>query len=351
MAGDVRASGMDPRRIMVMKNVLQYLFFIAFIPFVGAQDTFSIVAVDSTTGEIGSAGASCLDDRSFPGSGGAYIISDIIPGVGAVHTQSFWLMQNQVNAHERMKEGLTAAEIADWLTSNDAQRNPEARQYGMVTMDTEGMVDAYAFTGSQCFDKKAHRMGLGYAIQGNILISEAILDSMEARFLRTDGPLCEKLMAALQGANVPGADSRCLDEGVSSQSAFIRVARRDDDENDIWMDLNVPETPFGAEPIDALQDLFDEFKQTSSLSGVKAPKIKVSPNPVNDRLKVSISGGEDVISHLQLWNLQGEMVRTLSMEQAEMEWDMADLAPGFYLLRWVTEENTYSFYSEKIVIQ
>ena len=53
-----------------------------------AQDTFSIVAVDETTGEIGSAGASCLDDTQFPGSGGAFIISDILPGRGAIHTLS-----------------------------------------------------------------------------------------------------------------------------------------------------------------------------------------------------------------------------------------------------------------------
>ena len=58
-----------------------------------AQDTFSIVAVDVTTGQVGSAGATCLDDTEI--AGGAVIISDVIPDVGAIHTQSYWVPGNQ----------------------------------------------------------------------------------------------------------------------------------------------------------------------------------------------------------------------------------------------------------------
>ena len=47
-----------------------------------SQDTFSIVAVDPVTGEVGSAGASCI--------AGSIIISDIHTGVGVIHTQSYW---------------------------------------------------------------------------------------------------------------------------------------------------------------------------------------------------------------------------------------------------------------------
>ena len=65
-----------------------------------AQHTFSIVAVDSITGEIGSAGATCLASED-----GAIDISDIVLGVGAIHTQSFWHPTNQVNARTRMNAG------------------------------------------------------------------------------------------------------------------------------------------------------------------------------------------------------------------------------------------------------
>lgn len=153
-----------------------------------AQDTFSIVALDPATGEIGSAGASCLDNNQFPGSGGAYIISDILPGRGAIHTQSFWIQANQQNARARMLEGLSPQAILDWLKANDPEGsfNAQRRQYGIVDFDpVGGGPRAAAFTGTLCFDYKAHIVGPTYAIQGNILLGQAILDSMEARFLNT----------------------------------------------------------------------------------------------------------------------------------------------------------------------
>jgi len=68
---------------------------------VSAQDTFSIVAVDTVTGEIGSAGASCVGPF---GGVGAFILSDVIEGIGAIHTQASYLAANQQNAHNRMLE-------------------------------------------------------------------------------------------------------------------------------------------------------------------------------------------------------------------------------------------------------
>ena len=62
-----------------------------------SQDTFSSVAVDAATGEVGSAGASCI--------AGSIIISDIIPGRGAIHTQAYWRSTNQNNARIRMNLG------------------------------------------------------------------------------------------------------------------------------------------------------------------------------------------------------------------------------------------------------
>ena len=209
---------------------------------VSAQHTFSIVAVDSITGEVGSAGASCLDDTQFPGSGGAILISDILPGKGAIHTQSYWIAVNQTNARLRMEEGLSPAEIIDWLKQNDVQGifNAQKRQYGIVDFDNNGSPRAAAFTGNLCLDWKGHRVGSYYAIQGNILLGPEIVDSMEARFLAAQGPLADRLMAALQGGNVAGADTRCLQNGTSSLSAFVRVAQPGDPEFAIYLDLNVP---------------------------------------------------------------------------------------------------------------
>ena len=89
------------------------VFLISVYSFLQAQDTFSIVVVDTNTFEIGSAGASCID--------GSIIISDIIPGVGAIHTQAYWNLVNQNNAHNWLEQGYTPQEIIDLLVNNDAQ--------------------------------------------------------------------------------------------------------------------------------------------------------------------------------------------------------------------------------------
>ena len=223
------------------------------------QDTFSIVAVDVATGQVGSAGATCLDDSDI--AGGAIIISDVVPDRGAVHTQSYWIPSNQNNAHQQFVNGLSPAELMVWLEENDAQNNPGIRQYGAADLIT-GIARSAAFTGNDCMDEHGHITGDGYAIQGNILLDQTILPAMEEGFLEPATSLAEQLMAALQGANVPGADSRCLKEGVSSRSAFIRVAYPGDDPNNLTLDLNVSITPEGVEPIDALQELFNAWQAT-----------------------------------------------------------------------------------------
>ena len=88
--------------------------------------TFSIVAVDTTTGEVGSAGGSCI--------AGSIIISDIHPGVGAIHTQSYYLPANQNYASTLMDEGYSPLEIIQLLEEDDVQNNPSIRQYGIVDL-------------------------------------------------------------------------------------------------------------------------------------------------------------------------------------------------------------------------
>ena len=214
-----------------------------------SQDTFSIVAVDPITQEVGSAGASCIN--------GSIIISDVHPGIGAVHTQSYWNSINQNNASDLMAQGYTPEEIIEYLVENDAQGNPTIRQYGVVDLVDLGR--SAAFTGENCYDYKDHILGTTYSIQGNILLGQEVLDSMETNFLNTSGSLATRLMAAMQGAKIPGADTRCLSSGISSLSAFIRVAQPTNSEDSLYLHLNVNNTQPGIDPIDTLQDLFDDW--------------------------------------------------------------------------------------------
>jgi uncharacterized Ntn-hydrolase superfamily protein len=221
-----------------------------------AQDTFSIVAVDTVTGEIGSAGASCV---SAINGVGAYIISDVIEGVGAIHTQASWLQSNQQTAHQRMLLGDSPQQIVDWMVAHDAQGNPTIRQYGVVDLTRRGASAAY--TGVNCQNYKGHSTGPGYSVQGNILLGQIIVDTITNVYLRTPGPLADRLMAALEAAKIVGADTRCAPRNTSTESSFIKVVRIGDGATPYLLKI-VPDTPSGTDPIDVLHVAFNAWKDS-----------------------------------------------------------------------------------------
>lgn len=303
---------------------------------VSAQDTFSIVAVDLATGQVGSAGATCLDDTEI--AGGAVIISDVIPDVGAIHTQSYWSSSNQDAAHDQVVDnGLSPEALMGWLEANDVQGTPAIRQYGMADLVT-GVARAAAFTGDNCFDFKGHIVGEHYAIQGNILLGEEILTQMEDGFLQTEGSLAEKLMAALQGANVAGADTRCLDEGVSSRSAFLRVAYPGDDPGDLTLDLVVSLTPFGVEPIDVLQAEFDAWNGTSALSeedGDASTPLLITRQADGQAL---LKWGGPTPAEMAVFDVRGALLETVAISGPWTTWTLP--APGALFLRLTDGDGT-----------
>ncbi|MCB0737345.1 MAG: DUF1028 domain-containing protein [Bacteroidetes bacterium] len=318
------------------------IFALAVLPFLSfGQHTFSIVAVDSVTGEIGSAGATCGDSIIWPGTPGAYIISDVIPGVGAIHTQSYYHETNQKNANNRMDLGDSPSEIIKWLEENDYGNSPNIRQYGIVDYN-DGSPRAAAYTGSDCMDYKNHIVGPNYSIQGNILLGQHILDSMESGFNKTEGCLSDKLMSAMQGANVVGADSRCKPEGTSSLSAFLRVAKSTDAENKLTLDINIAGTDDGVEPIDVLQSKYDAWKTSNkndclplTVPPVEPPndEIGVYPNPANNTLYV-MSGGIKEFNEIRLMNSFGQTIMVLSGEMIKNghSIDVGHLPNGLYLI-------------------
>lgn len=319
-----------------MKKSILILFILnlAFLTSI-AQDTFSIIAIDTITGEIGGAGASCIDENAIPT--GVLIINDIIAGRGGIHTQASWLSANQQNAHTRMVEGMSPQEIIDWLVTHDVQNNPAVRQYGIVDKDAQGHPRSAAYTGPNCYNYKNHIVGPNYSIQGNILLGQHILDSMEARFLRMEGSLAEKLMYALQGANVPGADTRCLAEGTSSRSAFVRVAAADALPGQWWCDLLVPSTPYGMEPIDSLQVLFDQWliwTTSSSIPFVQPNRAKVYPNPASDMVTFEIEkiSGETGLK-IHILNVEGKEMDVVPYSDKPVSIGIAKYPAGIYFYK------------------
>jgi uncharacterized Ntn-hydrolase superfamily protein len=241
--------------------------------------------VDSTTGEVGSAGASCLDATQT--ANGCVIISDVHPGQGVIHTQALHNASNQRYAGELLDKGIPPEAIIDSLVAHDAQNNPGLRQYGIADLNG-GHPRVKAYTGTGCTDWKGHIEGRNYSIQGNILLGRKVLDSMEVRFLRESGDLACKLMAALQGAKMVGADTRCRGSGNSSLSSFLRIARPSDTAGTISLNLIVPKGPSGFEPIDSLQALFDKNHACSTQLVAAAGRVS--------RRNISVSGLRGVTS-------------------------------------------------------
>lgn len=324
-----------------MKTTFIFLIFLFIITGAYCQDTFSICAVDTVTGEMGSAGASCIDENAI--AGGCIILSDVIPGVGVIHSQAYWNPSNQNLAHQLMIQGLSPQEIIDSLVLDDVQNNPHIRQYGVVDL-FNGSPRCAAYTGINCDDYKNHIIGPNYTIQGNILLGQQILDSMEVRFLATEGELACKLMAALQGAKIIGADTRCIDDGVSSLSAFLRVGQTNDPPDDLYLDLNVPSTPFGIDPIDVLQEMVDEWGGCIA-SGVNANQnnasIHIYPNPSNGLVKIEINGAISENITITIFNSFGEVLITRSEKKENLVALELNLSPGLYFYKAAGKFMTY----------
>ena len=292
-----------------MKKYLLLIFILAInFNYTKAQDTFSICAVDPVTGEVGSAGASCVNDCT--------ILTDVHPGYGVVHTQASWLSANQNYARSLMNLGLPPQAIIDSLVLHDAQNNPSVRQYGIVDLVNGGRVAAY--TGVNCLNYKNHITGPTYSIQGNILLGQSILDSMESRFLNTAGTLAQKLMAALQGAKVIGADTRCASWNTSSKSAFLRVARPGDTTGVLTLNIQVLSTPFGREPIDSLQALFNNWITSVNTISSEIPEnfylTQNYPNPFNPTTNLEFGISELGFVSLKVYNSSGKEVAILVNE-------------------------------------
>jgi hypothetical protein len=142
-------------------------------------------------------------------------------------------------------------------------------------------------------------------------------------------------MAALQGANVPGADSRCLNEGVSSLSAFIRMANPTDVAGNFFLDLNVPQTPYGVEPIDSLQVLYNEWKTILGLdnySKSETDRWSIYPNPSEGLLQYNILTETNTASEIRFTTVDGKNLLKLVLSGNSGTIDVSTLPKGNILV-------------------
>lgn len=170
--------------------------------------TFSIVARDSLTGELGVAVASRF-----------FAVGNVVPwakaDVGAVATQSFANTTFGWRGLELLEKGATPEEIVQILLKNDD--DPQRRQFGIVSADGKSVT----YTGKECIPWAGGRSGPDYAVQGNILASEEVVTAMEKAFLETKGTLADRLYAALLAGDEKGGDAR------GKQSAALVIVKKD----------------------------------------------------------------------------------------------------------------------------
>jgi uncharacterized Ntn-hydrolase superfamily protein len=200
--------------------------------------TFSIVALDPETGEMGIAVASRV-------LAVGYIVPWAEAGTGAIATQALANLVYGIDGLELMREGFTASEALDSLLRADDGR--ESRQVAMITPDG----DVAAFTGSETLAWSGHRSGDSYSCQGNILVGEEVLIRMEEAYLATKGPLATRLLEALRAGDAAGGDSR------GKQSAALYVVRADGGYQgftDVLVDLRVDDHE---EPVAELERIYN----------------------------------------------------------------------------------------------
>lgn len=296
---------------MKLKILLFVIGLLSLIYYANAQDTFSIVAVDLTTGEVGSAGASCVDLYQTSFSDDSFL-GKLIPGLGAINTQAYYNETNQNNATNRMNAGDTPSEIIDWLINNDVNSQPQLRQYG-ITAFVDGSPETAAHTGTATDDYKNHITGPNYSIQGNILLGQLVLDAMETNFLAAEGDLACKLMAALQGANMVGADTRCAPNNTSSLFAFVKVAQPSDLFGDPSFLVSVrTHSGDGIEPIDSLQDEFDAVHSCDNIgvqdNNLFDDKYSLYPNPSKEIVTIESLSDKEKSMQLEIKSIGGKTI-------------------------------------------
>ncbi len=168
--------------------------------------TFSIVAFDPATGDLGVAVASRV-----------LAVGNIVPwartGVGAVATQAWADPTFGPRGLELLASGRSARQAVDALLEGDPRR--EERQLAIV--DARGRVAA--FTGAACKAWAGMKVGAGWSAQGNILESEDVVSAMGKAFEGEPGGLTLRLLAALEAGEAAGGDRR------GRQSAAILVVR------------------------------------------------------------------------------------------------------------------------------
>jgi uncharacterized Ntn-hydrolase superfamily protein len=303
-------------------------------PSLGA--TWSIVLIDTATGEIAIGSATCLESFDL-----TKFVPVMVIGRGGAAAQAAIDMggKNKKKIFDELVLGTPPAAIISIAKQGDLLK--ASRQYGVVDFSPA----AAGFTGGAVSNYKEHRTGtigtISYAIQGNILAGMAVIDAAEMAVQNSTGMLADRLMAGMAAARLMGGDGRCSCPTGGAQSCgappdqflksahigFMLVGRMGDIDGicggagcangDYWLDLNVPSQYWAdPDPVDQLREMYEDF--VHSMLG--------QPDGIRSFARLSKDEvlGDGVIErqlHVALYDLRGQAIEsggaTVSMSHAE----------------------------------
>jgi uncharacterized Ntn-hydrolase superfamily protein len=195
--------------------------------------TFSIVACDPASGQMGVAVAS----RYFS-------VGSVVPwgraGVGAVATQADVNVGYGQKAIDLLQQGLSAQQVVDRLLAEDNFPDKDGRQFAI----TDANCTVVTHTGPNAPNWAGGQNGKNWAAQGNILVGPQVPQAMGKAFESSQGELAEKMFAALSAGDAGGGDKR----GRQSAAILVVCGKQEvacgrNYNNPRWLYINVDDNP------------------------------------------------------------------------------------------------------------
>ena len=254
--------------------------------------TWSVIAVDTRTGLVVIASATCVTAEGLRTRGGLKSIQAIIvPGLGVAAAQAGvdGTRANQTLIFQEMRKGTDPDEILRLLAADSSFQR---RQFGIV--DLRGRMAGFSGSGNGyaalAVQSEVRGEGIYFAVQGNILESDAVvLDAVEA-FLAAEGTVLDRVMAAMEAADRAGGDSRCqcrMDATPDTEAAcrhrtahvaYIAAAKREDPVGpghsdgrySLFIDVDNENTQpsESASPVETLRMRYDAWKADGGMTAL-----------------------------------------------------------------------------------
>ncbi len=206
--------------------------------------TFSIVAIDSASGEMGVA----VQSHWF--SVGS-IVAWAKPGVGVVATQSLVNVSFGPRGLALMEKGVSPQKALQTLLASD-----KAAGYRQVALlNAKGQIATH--TGKECIAEASHIVGKTFSVQANMMLNKKVVPAMAKAFRKAKGPLAERMIAALEAAQKAGGDIR------GQQSAAIKIVKIHPSGKiweDVVMDLRVEDHPHAVREIARLIKVYRAYE-------------------------------------------------------------------------------------------